>query len=67
MKNLENELRRVGINEPMRIEDSEVGIESFNKTNRSASHWKQRSGPVDPKTLQEDMDGIILDECELSA
>ena len=54
---LENEMKRLGIDEPIRIEDDEVGMRTRSRTDQVAFNATLSSDPGEPKTFRKAMDG----------
>ncbi|KAI2508807.1 hypothetical protein MHU86_5541 [Fragilaria crotonensis] len=54
---LENEMKRLGIDEPIRIEDDEVGVRTRSRTDQVAFNATLSSDPGEPKTFRKAMDG----------
>jgi hypothetical protein len=54
---LENEMKRLGIDEPIRIEDDEIGMRTRSKTDQVAFNATLSSDPGEPKTFRKAMVG----------
>ncbi|KAI2503386.1 GAG-pre-integrase domain [Fragilaria crotonensis] len=54
---LEKEMKRLGIDEPIRIEDDEVGVRTRSRTDQVAFNATLSSDPGEPKTFRKAMDG----------
>ena len=54
---LENEMKRLGINKSIRIEDKEIGMRTRSKTDQGAFNATLSSDPGEPKTFWKAMDG----------
>ena len=54
---LENEMKRLGIDEPIRLEDDEIGMRTRSKTDQVAFNATLSSDPGEPKTFRKAMVG----------
>ncbi len=54
---LENEMKRLGIDEPIRIEDNKVGVRTRSRTDQVAFNATLSSDPGEPKTFRKAMNG----------
>jgi Reverse transcriptase (RNA-dependent DNA polymerase)/Zinc knuckle len=64
---LENEMRRLGIDEPVTIEDDTPGVRTRSMTDQTAFNAVLTSDPGEPKTFRQAMDGPNKDKWVPSA